>query len=62
MAYYEHWGEMGGVGEGLTCEFPQKWMSADGLTLWSVYGAGGKKGIHAHDRFNLIKVTLTLAQ
>ncbi|MGO9112567.1 MAG: DUF4185 domain-containing protein [Thermoguttaceae bacterium] len=64
VAYYEHWGEMGDVGEGLTCEFPEKWMSADGLTLWSVfsvYGAGAKQGIHAHDRFNLIKVTLTPA-
>ncbi|MGA2257930.1 MAG: DUF4185 domain-containing protein [Thermoguttaceae bacterium] len=62
VAYYAHWGEMGDVGEGLTCEFPQKWMSADGLKLWSVfsvYGAGGKQGIHSHDRFNLIKVTLS---
>jgi hypothetical protein len=61
VEYYENWGEMGDAGEGLTCEFPQKWMSADGLTLWSVfsvYGEGAKKGIHAHDRFNLIKVTL----
>jgi hypothetical protein len=52
---------MGAEGEGLTCGFPQKWMSADGLTLWSVfsvYGEGGKKGINAHDRFNLVKATL----
>ena len=62
-AYYSDWGGMGMEGEGLTCEFPQKWMSADGLTLWaifSVYGEGAKKGIHAHDRFNLIKVTLSM--
>jgi len=64
IAYYEDWGGMGTEGEGLSCEFPQKWMSADGLTLWSifaVYGEGAKKGIKAHDRFNLIRVKLTLA-
>jgi hypothetical protein len=60
IAYYEQWGNMGAEGEGLTCGFPQKWMSADGLTLWcvfSVYGDGAKQGINAHDRFNLVKVT-----
>jgi hypothetical protein len=65
IAYYSDWGRMGTEGEGLTCEFPEKWMSADGLTLWaifSVYGDGAKKGIKAHDRFNLIKVTLSAAE
>jgi hypothetical protein len=62
IAYYDDWGGMGQTGEGLTCEFPQKWTSADGLTLWaifSVYGDGAKQGIKAHDRFNLIKATLS---
>jgi hypothetical protein len=61
VAYYEDWGEMGSEGEGLTCDFPQKWMGADGLTLWcvfSVYGEGGKRGINAHDRFNLVQAVL----
>jgi len=61
IAYYEDWGKMGAAGEGLTCGFPQKWMSADGLTLWSifsVYGDGAKQGINAHDRFNVVKATL----
>jgi hypothetical protein len=61
IAYYEDWGGMGTDGEGLTCGFPQKWMSADGLTLWSIfsaYGGGAKKGINAHDRFNVVKATL----
>jgi hypothetical protein len=61
IAYYERWGDMGTEGEGLTCGFPQKWISADGLTLWSifsVYGDGAKRGINAHDRFNLVKATL----
>jgi hypothetical protein len=63
IAYYENWGGMGSEGEGLSCEFPQKWMSADGLTLWcifSAYGDGAKRGIKAHDRFNLVRVKLTL--
>jgi hypothetical protein len=62
VAYYENWGRLGTNGEGLTCEFPQKWMSADGSTLWAIfsaYGPGAKQGIQAHDRFNLIKVTLS---
>lgn len=62
IAYYEDWGHMGSAGEGLNCEFPQKWISVDGLTLWSVfsvYGEGGKQGIKTHDRFNLVKATLT---
>ncbi len=61
VAYSEDWGRMGRSGEGLSCDFPPKWMSPDGLTLWSifsVYGAGAKKGINAHDRFNLVKATL----
>jgi hypothetical protein len=64
VAYDNNWGGMGMAGEGLTCEFPQKWMSADGSTLWaifSVYGEGAKQGIKAHDRFNLIKATLSIA-
>ena len=63
IAYYENWGGMGVEGEGLSCEFPQKWMSADGLTLWcifSVYGEGAKQGARAHDQFNLLKATVTL--
>jgi hypothetical protein len=62
VAYYGDWGRMGSDGEGLSCEFPQKWISHDGLTLWSVfsvYGEGGKQGINAHDKFNLVKATLT---
>jgi hypothetical protein len=54
---------MGTDGEGLTCSFPQKWMSADGRTLWcvfSMYGKGARQGINAHDKFNLVKATLRL--
>jgi hypothetical protein len=56
---------MGADGEGLTCSLPQKWMAADGLTLWCIfsgYGNGAKQGINAHDGFNLVKATLKLRQ
>jgi hypothetical protein len=65
VAYYENWGQMGNEGQGLTCSFPAKWISADGLTLWcifSAYGDGAKQGINAHDKFNLVKATLTPKQ
>lgn len=61
--YEEVWGGMNAEGAGLTCSFPQKWMSADGRTLWcifSVYGDGAKTGLAAHDKFNLVKATLRL--
>ena len=48
----------GAEGEGLTCSFPARRMSADGLTLWSifsVYGAGAKQGLRAHDQFKLVR-------
>ena len=63
VTYEEHWGQMGTEGEGLTCSFPAKWMSADGRTLWcvfSAYGAGAKEGINAHDKFNLMRVEIEL--
>lgn len=61
VGYYENWGEMGTQGEGLTCGFVPKWIAPDGRTLWAifaVYGEGAKKGINAHDKFNLMKVSL----
>lgn len=64
VAYEEHWGGMGSSGWGLTCHFPEKWMSADGRTLWavfSVWGGSARQGIDADDRFNLVKVTLDAA-
>lgn len=63
VCYLEDFGRMGADGEGLVCTFPQKWMSADGLTLWTVfscYGGSAKSGIYGHDRFNLVKATLQL--
>ena len=51
IAYEAHWGRMSSDSEGLTCSFPAKWMSADGLTLWCVfsgYGGSAKEGINAN--------------
>jgi hypothetical protein len=62
IAYYSDWGGMAADGEGLTCDFPQKWMRSDGLSAWaifSVYGGSAKRGINAHDRFNLVEVTFS---
>lgn len=63
VAYEENWAGMGTQGEGLTCSFPTKWMSPHGQSLWcifSAYGPGAKQGINAHDKFNLVKATITL--
>jgi hypothetical protein len=63
VAYCEDWGNMKNDGHGLNCDFPQKWISDDGRTMWcvfSVYGAGAKTGVQAHDRFNVVKVSLTM--
>ncbi len=63
VGYYDDWGRMTSGGEGLTCSFPAKWMSADGLTMWcvfAVWGDGAKVGVKAHDCFNLVKTTLVL--
>lgn len=63
VAYEENWAGMGDQGQGLTCSFPVKWMSPDGQTLWcifSAYGPGAKQGVDAHDKFNLVKATITL--
>jgi hypothetical protein len=63
VAYDDSWGNMGTAGFGLNCDFPQKWMSTDGLTMWSifsVYGDGAKKGVNGHDKFNLARAKLVL--
>ncbi|MBI1369706.1 MAG: serine hydrolase [Planctomycetes bacterium] len=61
ISYQDRFGDMGDGGHGLVHDFPLKWISPDGRTLWavfSVYGDGAQQGVKAHDRFNLVKVTL----
>ena len=63
VTYEQHWAGMGIEGQGLTCSFPQKWMSADGQSVWcifSTYGPGAKLGINAHDKFNLVRARIEL--
>lgn len=63
IGYYNDWGgfnESAGLGNGL--QFPSKWISADGKTLWAVFsgtnhGAGGAAS--DFDSFNVVKVVLT---
>jgi hypothetical protein len=64
VAYYDNWIEAG-KGEALGYYFPGKWMSEDGLRLWMVFSChnapeGEGCADKYHDRFNLIKATLTL--
>jgi hypothetical protein len=57
VAYYDDWGqfnESAGPGNGM--QFPAKWISPDGTTLWAVFS-----GINAFDSFNVAKATLQVA-
>jgi hypothetical protein len=63
VSYLDNFGGMTSSGEGLSSNFPTKWISQDGLTMWNVfslYGDGAKEGINRHDRFNLVRVRLAL--
>jgi len=56
VAYYDDWGgfnESAGSGNGL--QFPSKWISPDGTTLWAVF-SGVDNGF---DSFNVAKLTLS---
>lgn len=60
IAYYNNWGGFGRR-ESLGVDFPTKWISADGKTLWGVFSGGRsnpRDGVL--DSFNLVKLTLTL--
>jgi hypothetical protein len=64
VTYYDNWIDAGG-GEALGYYFPGKWISEDGLTLWMVFSChdapeGEGCSDEYHDRFNLIKATITL--
>jgi hypothetical protein len=52
VAYYTQWID---AAPKFCFEFPPKWMSADGKTLWLVFSGAG-----VYDSFNVIKATLTL--
>lgn len=54
---YTSWGDGGGFGKAgsLFWNFPTKWMSPDGKTLWCVFSSTG-----VLDSFNLVKATLSM--
>ena len=58
IAYYQNWGGYG-ARESLGIDFPAKWISRDGTTLWAVF-SGGRLGRNDDllDSFNLVKLTL----
>lgn len=60
IAYYQDWGGFGNR-ESLGVDFPTKWISSDGRTMWAVF-SGGRIGKHDDtlDSFNLVKLKLIL--
>jgi len=60
IAYYQNWGGYG-ARESLGIDFPTKWISRDGKTLWAVF-SGGRLGENDDllDSFNLVRLTLLL--
>ena len=60
IAYYQNWGGFG-KRESLGVDFPTKWITQDGKTMWAVFSGGRLKGSDDMlDSFNLVKVTLTI--
>ena len=60
--YVDGWFGLGSRGKYYSIDFPLKWQSADGRTLWATFschnaGEPGACGIY-HDRLNLMRVTL----
>lgn len=60
IAYYQDWGGYG-ARESLGIDFPTKWISGNGTTLWAVF-SGGRLGESDDvlDSFSLVKLTLLL--
>ena len=56
VAYYDNWLELRGTGIGrpmLFINFPTKWMTGKGKTMWAIFTGG-------QDQFMLVKGTLAL--
>jgi Domain of unknown function (DUF4185) len=60
IAYYRNWGGFGDR-ESLGVDFPTKWISNSGTTMWAVF-SGGRLGRRDDtlDSFNLVKLGLVL--
>lgn len=60
IAYDQNWGGFGDR-ESLGIDFPTKWISRDGKTMWAVFSGGRlKPSDGVLDSLNLVKLTLTL--
>ena len=67
VAYYSDWGgyQSGEGAYALGWDFPTKWMSEDGKTMWCVYSGSDRggtlpDGARILDRFHIAKATLKL--
>jgi hypothetical protein len=59
IAYYEDWGGFNErAGETTGFNFPAKWMSADGKTLWAVFSGENHGGDNEFDSFNLVRAMI----
>jgi hypothetical protein len=59
VAYYENWGGFNETaGEGNGVQFPTKWISANGRTLWAVFSGLKTSEVNFFDSFNVAKLTL----
>lgn len=62
VAYYENWGGFGRR-ESLGVDFPVKWISKDGKTMWVVFSGGRlEPPDDMLDSFNLVKLSLALVR
>lgn len=60
IAYDQNWGGFGSR-ESLGIDFPTKWISRDGTTMWAVFSGGRlNRNDDILDSFNLVKLTLVL--
>jgi len=60
VASYQNWGGFGSR-ESLGVDFPTKWISPQGTSLWAVFSGGRlAKNDDALDSFNLVRLTLLL--
>ncbi len=66
VAYYNNWGNCKSEdGHALAWDFPTKWISPDGLTMWCIFSGNQHRselpdGAREFDRCNIVKATLNL--
>jgi hypothetical protein len=59
LAYYEDWGGFNETaGEATGLNFPAKWISSDGRTLWAVFSGINNGATNEFDSLNVVRVIL----